>query len=86
MRPSVNRLTFPPNWAITASRSELSISSAALPAICTKGGVHESVVLIIVAIESVVLGDDTAKPSRHPLMLYDLLNVYAATAWSIIPG
>ena len=42
--------------------------------------------LIIVPIESAVVGDDTAKPSRHPLMLYDLLNVYAAIPWSSMPG
>ena len=28
----------------------------------------------------------TAKPSRQPLMLYDLLNVKAATHWSSMPG
>ena len=45
------------------------MSRAALPAICTNGGVQESVVLTIVLMDSAVVGDDTANPSRHPLML-----------------
>ena len=30
--------------------------------------------------------DATENPSRHPLMMSDLLNVYAATPWSSMPG
>ena len=40
----------------------------------------------IVLMDSAVVGDDTANPSRHPLMLWDLLKVYAATPWSSMPG
>ena len=74
-RPSVSRLTLARNFCIVSSRAELSSSRAALPANCTKGGVQDSVVLIIVPMRSAVVGEDTAKPNRHPPMLYDLLNV-----------
>ena len=86
-------IRLPNDGEITLTWSKLVAPSGYLlhglgvrPAICTSGGVQESVVLIIVAIESVMLGEDTANPRRHPLMLYDLLNVYAATAWSSISG
>ena len=60
---------------MTSSRSAASCSRAALPASCTIGGTHESDVLIILPITSATSADATAKPSRQPLMLYDLLNV-----------
>ena len=57
-----------------------------MPASCTIGGVHDSVVLIILPMASATSADATAKPSRQPLMLYDLLNVYAPTHCSSMPG
>ena len=39
------------------------------------GGVQDNVVLIILPRTSATSVDATAKPRRHPLMLYDLLNV-----------
>ena len=67
--------TFSRNFSMTSSRSFLSRLSAAVPASCTIGGVHDSVVLIILPMTSATSADATAKPSRQPLMLYDLLNV-----------
>src|SRR5207248_10190111 len=83
--PTSNR-TFASNCRITASRSAASWSSAAAPASCTNGGTHDRSVLIILPIRSHSFGEVTANPSRQPLMLYDLLNVYAATHRSVIPG
>ncbi len=69
-----------------SSRVEESLSRAARAAHCTNGGLHEAVVLISLPIASTTSGCATANPIRQPLMLYDLLKVYAATAWSSIPG
>ena len=85
-RPSVSSTTFSRNFSIESSRSFLSPFSAAVPASCTIGGVHDSVVLIILPIVSATSTDATAKPRRQPLMLYDLLNVYAPTHCSSMPG
>ena len=54
---------------MTSSRSFLSRLSAAVPASCTIGGVHDSVVLIILPMTSATSTDATANPSRQPLML-----------------
>ena len=48
---------------------------AAMPAICVNGGTHESALLVSFPNMSMISGLLTAKPSRHPLMLNDLLNV-----------
>ena len=69
-----------------SSRVGASCSSAARAAHWTSGGLHEAEVLISLPIASTTSGCATAKPIRQPLMLYDLLKVYAATAWSSIPG
>ena len=69
-----------------SSRVGASCSARRGAAAWTNGGLHEAVVLISLPIASTTSGAPTANPTRQPLMLYDLLKVYAATAWSSIPG
>ena len=57
-----------------------------MPATWVNGGTQDNAVLVSLPSISTVGGLLTANPSRHPLMLNDLLNVYAATVWSIMPG
>ncbi len=54
---------------MVSERSRRSLVSAATPASCTIGGVQDRVVLIILPIASAISADETAKPSRQPLML-----------------
>ena len=62
-------------FMVVAANGPGALSAATLPASCMIGAVQESVVLIIFEIAPTTRGDDTAKPSRHPPMLYDLLKV-----------
>src|SRR5258708_36461550 len=57
-----------------------------MPAAWTNGGTHEIDVLVILPTASIVALLPIAYPSRQPLMLYDLLNVYAARHCSMAPG
>ena len=64
-RPSVSSTTFSRNFSMTSSRSFLSRFSAAVPASCTSGGVHDSVVLIILAIVSATSAERRRSPAAN---------------------
>ena len=72
LSPSVSSTTFSRNFSIASSRSCRSRLSAAVPASCTSGGVHESVVLIILPITSAISADgdrEAEPPAAHAVGL-----------------
>ena len=70
--PAVSSTTFSRNFCITSSRSFRSRFSAAVPASCTIGGVHDSVVLIILPIASATSArrdGEAEPPAAHAVRL-----------------
>jgi len=66
----VSSTTFSRNFSMTSSRSLESQFKAAAPASCTKGGVHESVVLTILPIEVATSSEantESQTPATHTI-------------------